>query len=263
MKKTILPALAMLVIATVMLSTASYAWFALSSQATATGMMVGVKSDSAFLIISKTASVAAGYHETSVDFEETSETLTKIAPTAFTASAMPEENTTYSTTVNDLFNGTGASTIWYTQVGQANNNGTPTDPSVKSFIDYDDVATYLRQYTIYLAVAPETEGYVMSDVTASVTISGDPSVSVLVVGPDGYAHFTNGASGTATTFAVPTDSSDDDNGTLDESINNSFARYDIYVYYNGNHNKITTDNLFASQIFNTGITVNFKTSSNP
>lgn len=51
MKKTILPALAMLIISAVMLSTASYAWFAMNQTVEANGMTVNVKSDSLYLLI--------------------------------------------------------------------------------------------------------------------------------------------------------------------------------------------------------------------
>ena len=59
MKKTILPALAMLIVAAVMLSTASYAWFAMSNTATASDMKVNIKTDSSFLMISNVKDVDA------------------------------------------------------------------------------------------------------------------------------------------------------------------------------------------------------------
>lgn len=60
MSKKILPALAMLIVSAVMLSTASFAWFALSEQVEANGMSVSIKSDSLYLLIAAVNKETAG-----------------------------------------------------------------------------------------------------------------------------------------------------------------------------------------------------------
>ena len=63
MKKTILPALAMLIISAVMLSTASYAWFAMSTEVSAENMQVSITSDAANLVIAQSSAAITGNPE--------------------------------------------------------------------------------------------------------------------------------------------------------------------------------------------------------
>ena len=248
MSKTILPALAMLLVSSVMLSTGSFAWFAISSQATAENMQVGVKSDSAFLVIADDAAkIKDSYLETKHTFTDA---ILDIAPAALEVSKLPAvaEGTAYTSTVTTAMATAG---VWYKMSGTQINSSAGTN---RVDIDPAELKTYVRKYTVWVAVAPQTD-YTMTNVTASVEINGDPSVSVLVVGPDNYAHFSNGDSGTATTLPVVNPASA--TGVIDASINKTAVQVDIYIYYNGNHSNITTENLFNNAIKDTTVTVKF------
>ena len=253
MKKTILPALAMLVIAAVMLSTASFAWFAISSKATANGMSVSVKSDSAFLVISNENSIASDYQTYEINVTDTAQK--KLAPTAFDPSGMPSAAANYTTLVNTEFTTNATSDVWYTMSGTADDNGTGKDGS-KAFISNNDFSNYVAKYTVYVAVAPMT-GYTMYNLQANVTLpeTGDLSVSVLVVGSNGYMHFTNGAAGNNRVLPATTV------GSLASTVTATPIQMDIYVYYNGDHSQITTNNYFDSKILDTVVSVDFTASS--
>lgn len=254
MKKTILPALAMLVIATVMLSTASFAWFAISSKATANGMSVSVKSDSAFLVISNENSIASDYQTYEINVTDTAQK--KLAPTAFDPSGMPSAAADYTTLVNTEFTTSDTtSDVWYTMSGTADDNGTGK-VGTEAFISNNDFGEYVAKYTVYVAVAPMT-GYTMYNLQANVTLpeTGDLSVSVLVVGSNGYMHFTNGDTGNNRVLDATTV------GSLASTVTATPIQMDIYVYYNGNHSQITTNNYFDSKILDTVVSVNFTASS--
>ena len=272
--RKILPAFAMLVISAVMLSTASFAWFAVSSEAKATGMAVGVKSDSAFLVIDNDingANIDSNYSEFSVSFtEDAASTTNLIAPTAFDASKMPVVGANYAQTVYNHMTtapGTddGTSTPWYTHTGESVSDGSISDADPNATYIPRTVAglqTYVKVYTVWLAVAQGTSGLTMDNVKPSVTINGSPAVSVLIVGPDGYAHFSNEEDGASTNLPLVecTDLGVDvPDGVIDKNIDSNKVRVDIYVYYNGHHGTITTSNLFENAIKNTDIEVKFST----
>lgn len=254
--RKILPALAMLVISAVMLSTASFAWFNISSQATANGMSVSVRSDSAFLVVSNSASIDESYAEYEVSVTDNAKK--SLAPTAFDSNGMPEyvSGTALTTTVANAFAAAGNSTVWYTMRGTSDDDGTGTgERNVLANADLIADSTnehtgYLAKYTVWVAVAPKTN-MTMTDLKATLVIpnSGDLSVSALVVGPEGYTHLTNNASGT--------DLSIEGSEVLLATIDKTPVQIDIYIYYNGNHSNVTTDNYFAGQIFDTVASIQF------
>lgn len=76
--RRLIPAIAMLLVSAVMLSTASFAWFTLSTEVTATGMQIQAKADSS-LVISK-APMTYESTDTTVDFETA---VTKLIPMTY------------------------------------------------------------------------------------------------------------------------------------------------------------------------------------
>lgn len=76
--RRLIPAIAMLLVSAVMLSTASFAWFTLSTEVTATGMQIQAKADSS-LVISK-APMTYVSTDTTVDFETA---VTKLIPMTY------------------------------------------------------------------------------------------------------------------------------------------------------------------------------------
>lgn len=259
MKKTILPALAMLIISAVMLSTASYAWFAMGGTVTAENMNVSVKSDSAYLVILKDTElsantdaegkIASGFTQQSVQFNTSATTGNKaIYPVAFDASA-------------DGFNSANfeLDTTWYTMQGTDSANGTGIQ-NTKTWIPYDEVTledggtttdgTVLKDYvllsTVYIATSKGSQD--MKKLKASVSITGDDAINVVIVTSTNYKHFVDPTDGYDTTV-------------LYDTLNNTPIKVDIYVFYNGNDTSITTDQLGLKKIENSSITVSFSADS--
>lgn len=242
MSKTILPALAMLLVSAVMLSTASFAWFAIGSQVTADGMTVGVKSDSAFLVIGTLDQTitADNYNVTGVTFNTGK---AELVPVALKSNALTDK------TGVDLRTAAGTKSSWYYEVGSANDTHTGT--GVVEIPANKNLDVYVVKYTVQVAVASLTN-VTMKDLKATVTLTGDAgceAVSVLVVGPDGYENLSNGEQGMLKSFTG--------NVALDKEIDNNAVEIDIYIYYFGGHKSITNNNLFANNIKGATVTVSF------
>ena len=257
MKKTILPALAMLIVAAVMLSTASYAWFAMGGTVTAENMNVSVKSDSAYLVILKDTElsanvdgegkIASGFTQQSVQFNASATTGNKaIYPVAFDTSAEGFASANFE-----------LDTTWYTMQGKNSADGTGIGE--KTYLPYKTTTkdgetttdgTVLKDYvllsTVYIATSKGSQD--MKNLKASVSIDGDDAINVVVVTSAAYKHFTD-----------PTQSYD--STVLYQTLNNTPIKVDIYVFYNGNDSTITTDQLGLKEIKNSSITVSFSADS--
>ena len=243
MSKTILPALAMLIVSAVMLSTASFAWFAIGSQVTVNGMTVGVKSDSAFLVIGTSADITEQSYNTIAVSLNTSADL---IPVALDTNRLATNHVAAASDPGS----------WYYQIGKENGSSEAVD-STHHPLDIGEgendkkFGDYVAKYTVWVAVASKTQ-VKMSNLKATVTLGGtggNEAVSVLVVGPDAYENLTNGASGTNTTLAG--------NVAIDNEIDNTPVPIDIYIYYFGGHESIHNDNLFAGSIKDATVTVSF------
>lgn len=238
MKKTILPALAMLIVAAVMLSTASYAWFAMGATVTAENMNVSVKSDSAYLVILKdteldanidgNGNIKSGFTQQSVDFDAAAKEL---YPVAFDA-ASGLTDASFKT-----------DTIWYTMEGTDSADGTGKAGSKETVAYADALNDYVLLSTVYIATSVGSEN--MSNLKALVNIDGDDAINVVVVTSTAYELFSESS---ANYGAV----------TLAGTVTNVPVKVDIYVYYDGNDTTITTDQFGLQKILDTSVTVSFK-----
>ena len=247
MKKTILPALAMLIVAAVMLSTASYAWFAMGGTVTADSMNVEVKSDSAYLVISDDINdIKAGFSGQSVSFSPTNH---DIYPVAY-----PFASATYDKFTNDNF--------WFTMEGTSSTSHVG-DEETKKNIAYGAVGTegtlledYVLLSTVYVATSVGSED--MDNLKATVTINGDEAVNVVIVCTYDYSVKVDGVD-TARNGGEFERYETSGTGTVELSpeITNTPVKMDIYVFYNGEHSSITTDNYGRDSIVPTNVKVTF------
>lgn len=260
MKKTILPALAMLIISAVMLSTASYAWFAMSEEVSASNMNVSVTSDAANLIISTTESdvINTTTHNT-FDVPLNTTNATELLPVAFdTAKVVNSSSFAPSTDEADKAN----NTVWYHMTSKAANSHVG-DSSTKKFVQNQEFGKYVLAHTVYVGISKGSNE--MTNLQAKVTITtpnvdegAENYVNVLVVSTDletGYQNFTKTTTGYG------------DAVVLANSITAANpVQVDIYIYYNGEHSGITSSNLAADAIKDSTVTVFFhadqKTTSN-
>ena len=255
LSRTILPALAMLVIATVMLSTASFAWFAISSDVTAQNMTVSIKSESEYLLIK---SVPEDY-----DTSDTETVLTDIRSTnSFTANGEAIGTTNiapaahHATTAADFadFN------KWYTATGAVSNSSAMNDAGEQTLTKLDG---YVVKYRYIVAMAKGSnpkdgiwlKAVQVVDTTPGANTTIKPIKVVITCGDVFYEYgYTDDATGAA--FALSTDNFTA-GATVDDTV---FYEFDVYVYYDGNHSAVTTDNFANISPANVAISL---TTTNP
>ena len=241
--RKILPALAMLIVSAVMLSTASFAWFAMGTSVSANNMSVGIKSDSSFLMIADSANVDTTSNDTILSSIRTAKSTyvnytgdTELFPIAFDESIV---GTSDGTNAIDDFDLTSGSKPWYYMRSTDPSNATGSGD--KTYID--TLTEYVLHKTVYLAIAAGSNA--MTDLTATVSGTGaiDEAVRVLVVVGDVYYVYDSDTLNSSTDFGDITSSAP--------------VRADIYVYYDGNDASVTTNNYNAASIADTIVNVTF------
>ena len=265
MSKTILPALAMLLVSAVMLSTASFAWFALSETVTANNMTVSIKSDSLYLLIAAVNDETAGgadkvetavltaqqlqTYKTGDSGEKVGSTSaegyaigeTDIYPAAFYQKDgfMGKDNsgdrTVGVTKGTDLAN----AAIWYTATAQnADTSGMITD-SDKPLTSFDGYVVRYRYYVTLDKGSNPMDILRISNLSITDAQADDGTVldPVTVVVACGDAMEVFSGSGTKTGTVDLTGTAQITDATAYEII--------LYVFYNGNNDKVTTNDVAA------------------
>ena len=225
MKKTILPALAMLIVAAVMLSTASYAWFAMSTSVSVENVNVSIKSDSSFLMISTTDNLETIRTDKLISID-VNNSKADLLPIAYDES----KNT------GDLLAQFANPSTWYHQVADAADSSVST--GAKTYLTADDTfAEYVYSGTYYLAVADGSNP--MENLRAKVSIksgdaTGDEAIKVLIV-----TSANKTVLNTVSTYA--TDGFD--TVDLGDVPNDDTVQVDVYIFYDGNHATVNTNGI--------------------
>jgi len=162
-----------LVFALAVTVSSTYAWFMVNTTVTASNMQVRVKSDTTYLVITKTYAVQ---ENGALDTLQTSETMTA-----------PQTIAVYPVRYNESATPASGYEKWETNVGTAYDNGAPVNQT------YDAVATanvgnYTVHYTFYVGLTHTTAlpatHLVVSALSAEALTSEDdtflPAVSALV-----------------------------------------------------------------------------------
>ena len=238
MKKTILPALAMLIVAAVMLSTASYAWFAMSKSVSVDNVNVSIKSDSSFLMISTENNLTKIREDKAINIPVNNDPKADLLPIAYDES----KNT------GDLLAQFANPTTWYHQVADTAASSASTGD--KTYLTAGDTfAHYVFSGTYYLAVAEGSNP--MENLRAKVSIksgdaTGDEAIKVLIV-----TSANKTVLNTVSTYA--TDGFD--TVDLGDVPNDATVQVDVYIFYDGNHTTVNTNGI--ASITDSTITVSF------
>ncbi len=239
--KKLVPALAMLLVSALMLTTASFAWFVMNADVEATGMNVTIASDSRYLLISSDKTTAAEI-QAQKGVEATGTPISGFDKTDLYPVA--HNDTVTSDTV-------GTASSWYTMTGTSTTDGTGTgDQKAVS-----DLKGYVVKYTYYLTMqagSPDGSKLRLQDaveVAASTTNTKDGAtdltpVSVIIVCGDNLIELNEDNSWKETTAT-----------TLAETVTDDAAtQVDVYVYYDGNNDAVYTNNF--SSLANADISFN-------
>lgn len=253
MKKTILPALAMLIISAVMLSTASYAWFAMNPTVEANGMQVNVKSESEFLLIKNIGSVDGVLETSAFTSDNTSATGSPFVSVDALYPAAHEEPLDSAQDFKEAAN-------WYTGEGTDANDGTLV---AKEFLNTKngELNNYVMRYKYGVILSPGSapaDGLWVTDLAITDTNNGDSATNLapvkVVIACDsadtGFEEFDY--SNTLQDGTVDLTGAGDTNAN--KVTDGAVVYIYVYIYYDGNNDAVTSANLANLA----GATVTFK-----
>ena len=217
--RKLIPAFAMLLVSAVLMSTASFAWFAMRDTVTASGMEVTASSDTIFLEIK-------GTEDTDYSEAGTNDLDATLKPVA-------HENWDDLADITD-FDLVTAETYdnWYYQysdkVDDHDSNLTPKQ-YISAFTNYVAVTTY----SVKVTDAQTANGYDLY--VSAINIEADAGIKVIIAGANGYQEFS--AANNSTNIAFNADN------ILSDTVSTSAQTISVYIYIDGNDANVFTNNV--------------------
>lgn len=213
MKKTrkLVPAIALLMVSVLMLSTASYAWFSMNTKVTATGMQITAKSDNTWLVIQEGDTFNPATTTLSVTSTASATELFPVAP----ATAITSDNVETPGSWHYAYS---------------------NDPAVSA-----KDGEYITNTTLTDYVASETFSIGLSDKSGAekadhlqltaVTLPTDTGISVVVVcGDNAYTHTASATGLTENLF---------------DNLTTTGTTVTVYYFVNGDDEAVYTNNIAA------------------
>lgn len=236
MKKTrkLIPALAMLLISAVMLSTASFAWFATNKEVSANKMTVTANANTKYLHISTNASTGFGTEVDALNAEKSIDLINAKLATDKKTVSWYLGSSTNSGSVGTTGEALGADVVA--------SDVDPVDPSDSK---------YALINTFYFKMSDTSNAELTNLDVKSITVSGDSSLKnalrVLVVGYAGSEVV--GAQIWKTDTSTPTKMVEADANNADYLVTSNITKASpatvsvkVYVYYDGEDDSATSDN---------------------
>ena len=216
--KKLIPALCMLLISAVLMGTSTYAWFSMNESVKAEGMQVTAKSNSTYLLITKTKNeTGATPNATTLDVKQTfADTAAKeVYPTAYTTKAITKGDVTID------------ANSWYTC------NNTNKGAATGNEVNYKPVTlgenSYFAKYTVYLTLSKDSEAWEGTlKVKMARDAQADQAVSAYVVIGSNEFNFTGAPLTEQTTSDV-------------QLTNATQVEVTIYVYLDGTSDNVNSD----------------------
>ena len=239
MKKTnrkLIPAVAMLLVSAIMLSTASFAWFSMNDTVHANNMKVTAKTESGFLLIS-------GDKTTATEIQKQNQTTVDFNMAASAAEILPSKH-------GDVTNN-GATITWQYAFSNdpSKTKGSGQELSYQT-ISAESLGNYALKKTVYVTVAKnsaEMEELKVKDIAINgLAPSEEGAVKVLVVGETGNQEFDKSTNPNNSATIL-------DSGKITDA---TVSQVDIYIFYDGEHEKVYTNNLAKLQ--NVSVNVSFE-----
>ena len=221
LRKQLLAAVAMVLVAAIAVSSSTFAWFAMSKTVTATGMTVTAKTDAIFLEINGTEDSGA-YGLTGTN--------------ALDAQLYPAHHEAWTALANvtdfDL-NDDSTNDNWYYRFNANSDNATNAmgDKNyIGAFTDYVAVTSY----NVRLHPGSAATGYDLY--VSNITIPADKGITVVIAGANGYKEFSAADNG-AIAFAAA--------DILSDTVTETPQVINVYIYFNGDDSHVYTDNITA------------------
>lgn len=171
LKKQLVAAIAMVLVAAIALGSSTFAWFAMNNQVTANAVTISAKSNSQFLLI--------GTGDQEVDAIKTA-AKTDIDATTTSATVYPAQ---FTTTTADIGGTSITENNWYTRNNR--NAAKSHDDMTKGVAVTMGDADYMLTNTYKLVLADKSEAY-SGKLTIGLTGSGDAAKACVVKVGDAY-----------------------------------------------------------------------------
>lgn len=238
--KKVIPALCMLLVSAVMLGTSTFAWFSMNNTVTATNMQVTAQTNSKFLVVSNTKSLA---NVTTTTLDITNKTggvddaHTKAYPAAICTTA---DNPKAGVAVGD----------WYTANSTSYTQSTGGLTNITKIED-ENLDQYRITYTFYIGLAAGSDAVTDTTLTFTPTTDLTNSVAKAVVRVTNKENtvealsFVNGTAQTTT-------------GKFDLNAENGL-KIEVLVYIDGNAQDVTSEKATATAVSGT---IGFKIAAN-
>lgn len=225
MTRKFIPALVMLLVSAIMLSTASFAWFASNNDVVAQNMQVKANSDAQFLQI---ASTEGGSYSDSANADE----------------AAAEVDLVHAVI-------SGTTIKWYT--GESNDPGVSTAAEELVELEGGVTAQYALISDYFVKVSDGSAGNLTNLTVTGVTVTGNSSLSkalrVIIATESGVEMWSN-TTGTMTRVG-------DTATVLLAEVTKTAKQVMVYAYYDGEDATAFTDNADPDSLENLNITVSF------
>lgn len=264
MTRKILPALAMLLVSAVMLTTASFAWLANNTSVEAGSMTVKANTDVVFLQISNSTEENATWGRTAAALNSVGSTGLELVNASVVSDAIK-----WQTAEGAAPDSYAKDEKGYTDVTKiVAENGTIAELAGKTR------GTYVLYNTFYVKTSNENSSVTNLKISG-ITVVGstietgtfDQSLRVLVVAKDGESNVLgydcwkvatqNADTTTAAESIFPST-----DGILADEVDENIVTLEVYVYYDGEDTAAKTDNL-ASSAESRQITVSFTSTPAP
>lgn len=227
--RKLVPALCMLLISAVLLGTSTFAWFSMNTTVTATGMQVTAKTDHTYLLISKTNDNLAKLQE------NPTHNNTEVDLTTTVSSLAPSAHDTFTNVATDAKN----TEKWFTAQG-SDPASKEMDTTTKKYLNtlVEGFKGYVLTESVYITVTKDSKSAAnlkVSEVKITNTTAADNKtdikpLKVLIVCGDNYIEVDY-------TGNIKTDVT-----LASEVTSEKFTQVDIYIYYDGENDSVTTNN---------------------
>lgn len=246
LKKQLMAAIAMVLVAAVALGSSTYAWFVANNTVKAEGLQMVAKSNDTYLLISNTESTAGGIQSAAATTAQITIADPKVYPAApvqsdtevayLTTSGKDVDGATITTAGAKITNNTTAAAVtnWYTAKAAAAGAATIKDGSARQLKTFEG---YVIHQTLYMTVAVGSDAANNLKVTPKFTQkdSGNDltAAKVLLVTDDG---------GFAILDSSKNDIAVDIKGTNTNLTSTTVRQVDLYIYVDGNASQVYTNN---------------------
>ncbi len=242
--RKLIPAIAMLLISAVMMSTATFAWFSTNSQVSANSLIVSAKADTTFLVIGNTEDEVkvANYQVIDIKAPAASGTEGVLIPIAFDETTIGIDDAA----LNGKFR-------WYTATAAERDDEVMDADTKKTASPADG---YVLKRTFYFTIA---DGFVPATglKLASVDVNAESAskeyancISVVAV-PKDSTDWKNANAYDASTGKVTA------NTALHANLDSdTVVAVDVYVFIDGDHANVYTDNI--KNLVGLDVSVSFK-----